>query len=121
LTACGGSDPAAQVEQAGSWAATTRELAIELRVGAVGRAYTIDLLDAAQRNVQKIRQSLRPSDFPATIRSRVPIAVRQLDSLIARTKSAVERGDVVALDAAAADANALSDTLRVLRSTLGGK
>jgi len=121
LIACGGNDPSTQVERAVSWAATTRELAIERRVGAIGRAYTADLLDAGQRDVQKIEQSLKPSDLPETIRSRVPIAVGRLDSLIASTGSAVRRGDVVALGTAAADANALGDTLRILRAALRGK
>lgn len=121
LLACSGNDPAAQVERAGSWAATTRELAIERRVGAIGRAYTTDLLDAGRRDVQKIRQSLEPSDLPEAVRSRVPAAVGRLDSLIASTQSAVQRGDVVALGTSAAEADALSDTLRVLRSALGGK
>jgi hypothetical protein len=121
LIACGGSDPAAQVERAGSWAATTRELAIERRVGAIGRAYTADLLDAGGRDVQKIAQSLKPSDLPETVRSRVPAAVGRLDSIIANARSAVRRGDAVALGTAAADADALSDTLRVLKAALGGK
>jgi hypothetical protein len=121
LIACGGSDPATQVERAGSWAATTRELAIERRVGAIGRAYTVNLLDAGRRDVQKIGQSLKPSALPETLRARVPAAVERLDAIIASTESAVRRGDLVALGTAAADANALSDTLRVLRSALGGK
>lgn len=121
LIACSGGDPATQVERAGSWAATTRELAIERRVGAIGRAYTADLLNAGRRDVQKIAQSLKPSDLPETIRSRVPAAVGRLDSVIASTASAVRRGDAVALGTAAADADALSDTLRVLKAALGGK
>jgi hypothetical protein len=121
LIACSGSDPAAQVERAGSWAATTRELAIERRVGAIGRAYTTDLLDAGRRDVQKIGQSLKPSELSETVQSRVPAAVARLDSLMARTQSAVRRGDLVALGTAAADADALGDTLRVLRAALGGK
>jgi hypothetical protein len=121
LIACAGNDPATQIERAGSWAATTRELAIERRVGAIGRAYTEDLLDAGQREVQKIEQSLKPSALPETVRSRVPVAVGRLDSLIASTGSAVRRGDAVALGTAAADANALADTLRILRAALGGK
>jgi len=121
LIACAGNDPATQIERAGSWAATTRELAIERRVGAIGRAYTADLLDAGGREVQMIQQSLKPSELPESIRSRVPIAVGRLDSVIANTGSAVRRGDVVALGMAAADANALSDTLRVLRAALVGK
>ena len=119
--ACGGNDPATQIERAGSWAATTRELAIERRVGAIGRAYTADLLDAGQREVRKIEQSLTPAKLPETVRSRIPAAVGQLDSLIASTASAVRRGDAVALGTAAANANALGDTLRILRAALGGK
>jgi len=118
LIACGGNDPSAQVERAGSWAATTRELAIERRVGAIGRAYTSDMLDAGRREVQKVAQSLKPSDLPETLRARVPAAVGRLDSVIASTASAVQRGDAVALGAAAADANALGDTLRILRAAL---
>jgi len=121
LIACGGNDPAAQVERAGSWAATTRELAIERQVRAIGRAYTTDMLDAGQREVQKIARSLKPSDLPETLQARVPAAVGRLDSVIASTRSAVRRGDAVALGAAAADANALGDTLRALRAALGNK
>jgi len=121
LIACGGNDPATQIERAGSWAATTRELAIERRVGAIGRAYTADLLDAGQREVQKIEQSLKPSALPETVRSRVPATVGRLHSVIASTGSAVRRGDAVALGTAAADANALADTLRILRAALGRK
>ena len=121
LIACGGNDPATQMQRAGSWAATTRELAIERRVGAIGRAYTADLLDAGRRDVQTIAQSLKPSELPETIRSSAPAAVGRLDSLIASTGSAVRRGDAVALGTAAADADALADTLRILRAALGGK
>jgi hypothetical protein len=121
LIACGGNDPAAQVERAGSWAATTRELAIERQVRAIGRAYTTDMLDAGQREVQKIARSLKPSDLPETLQARAPAAVGRLDSVIASTRSAVRRGDAVALGAAAADANALGDTLRALRAALGNK
>jgi hypothetical protein len=121
LIACASNDPATQIERAGSWAATTRELAIERRVGAIGRAYTADLLDAGQREVQKIEQSLKPSALPETVRSRVPATVGRLHSVIASTGSAVRRGDAVALGTAAADANALADTLRILRAALGGK
>jgi len=121
LIACGGNDPAAQIQRAGSWAATTRELAIERQVRGIGRAYTSDMLDAGQREVQKIARSLKPSDLPETLQARVPAAVGRLDSVIASTRSAVRRGDAVALGAAAADANALGDTLRALRAALGGK
>ena len=121
LVACGGNDPLTQVERAVSWAATTRELAIERRVGAIGRAYTSDMLDAGRREVQKVAQSLKPSDLPETLRARVPAAVGRLDSVIASTALAVQRGDAVALGAAAADANALGDTLRILRAALRGK
>ena len=121
LIACGGSDPAKQVDRAGSWAATTRELAIERRVGAIGRAYTVDLLDAGRRNVEKIAQSLDPSQLPESARARAPAAVRQLDSLMMRTADAVRRGDAVALGTAAAAADALGDTLRALHTELGGK
>jgi hypothetical protein len=121
LIACGGSDPATQVERAGSWAATTRELAIERGVGAIGRAYTVDLLDAGRQAVQKIAQSLDPSQLPEPTRARAPAAVKQLDSLMMRTADAVRRGDAVALGSAAASADALGDTLRVLHAELGGK
>ena len=121
LIACAGNDPAAQVGRAGSWAATTRELAIERRVGAIGRAYTADLLDAGQREVHKIARSLERAQLPETLRARVPATVGRLDSLIASTGSAVQRGDAVALGTAAAEANALAYTLRILRAALGGK
>jgi hypothetical protein len=121
LTACGGSDPAAQVERAASWAATTRELAIERSVEGIGRAYATDLLDAGRRDMQKITQSLEPSSLPASVRARVPASVKQLDALMSHTADAVRRGDVVALGAAAASADALGDTLRVLRAAVAGK
>jgi len=76
------------------------------------------MLDAGRREVQKVAQSLKPSDLPETLRARVPAAVGRLDSVIASTASAVQRGDAVALGAAAADANALGDTLRILRAAL---
>jgi hypothetical protein len=47
--------------------------------------------------------------------------VKQLDSLMMRTADAVRRGDAVALGSAAASADALGDTLRVLHAELGGK
>jgi len=121
LIACGGSDPASQIEQASSWAATTRELAIERGVGGIGRAYTTDLLDAGRRAVQKITRSLEPSTLPEPIRARVPAAVAQLDSVMMYAAEAVRRGDAVALGTAAASADAIGDTLRVLRRALGGQ
>jgi hypothetical protein len=121
LIACGGHDPATQVDRAGSWAATTRELAIERGVGAIGRSYTADLLDAGRRDVQKIVQSLDPSQLPERTRARAPAAVRQLDTLMMRTADAVRRGDVVALGTAAASADALGDTLRALHAELASK
>jgi len=121
VVACGGSDPAAQVERAGSWAATTRELAVERGLGAVGRAYTVDLLDAGRQAVHKIAQSLDPSQLPERTRARAPAAVMRLDSVMGRTADAVRRGDYVALGTAAAAADALGDTLRALHTELGGK
>jgi hypothetical protein len=119
LLGCGGSDPASQVEKAGSWAATTRELAIERRVGAIDRAYTADLLDKGRQDVAKVEQSLDPSSLPAQVRSSVTSTVARLDTLMARTADAVRRGDIVALGVAAAVADTLGGTLDSLRATLG--
>jgi len=121
LIACSGSSPASQIERAGSWAATTRELAIERGIGGIGRAYTVDLLDAGRRDVRKITRSLEPSTLPGPLRARVPAAVARLDSLMMRASDAVQRGDAVALGTAAASAHATADTLRVLRTELGSK
>jgi hypothetical protein len=121
LIACGGSEPASQIERASSWAATTRELAIERGVGGIGQAYTVDLLDAGRRDVRKITQSLKPSTLPEPVRARVPAAVAQLDSVMMRASDAVQRGDAVALGTAAASADAIGDTLRVMRAALGSK
>ena len=121
LLGCGGSDPASQVEKAGSWAATTRELAIQRRVGAIGRAYTEDLLDKGRQDVATVEQSLDPSSLPVAVRSSVPSTVARLDTLMARTADAVRRGDVVALGVAAAVADTLGSTLDSLRATMGSK
>ena len=121
LFACGGSDPASQIERASSWAATTRELAIERSVGGIGRAYTVDLLDAGRRDVRKITQTLEPSTLPEPVRARVPAVVAQLDSLMMHARAAVQRGDAVALGTAAASADAIVDSLRVMRTELGSK
>jgi hypothetical protein len=118
LLACAGNDPASQLQQAGSWAATTRELAIERQVAAVGRSYTADLLDKGRRDVHKLTESLQPSALPETLRVRAPAAIRRLDSLMAQAASAVRRGDPVALGAVASSADALGDTLRALHSAL---
>jgi len=117
--ACSGSDPASQVEKAGSWAATTRELAIQRRVGGIDRSYTADLLDKGRQDVAKVEQSLDPSSLPAQVRSSVTSTVARLDTLMARTADAVRRGDVVALGVAAAVADTLGGTLDSLRATLG--
>jgi hypothetical protein len=121
LIACGGSDPATQVQRAGSWAATTRELAIERGVNRIGRAYTIDLLEAGRRDVHTIVTSLDTSSLPDSVRSRAPAAVRRLDALMLETAGAVRRGDRVALGAAAASAAALGDTLRALHEAMSAK
>jgi len=121
LVACGGSDPASQVEKAGSWAATTRELAIQRRIGAIGRAYTENLLDKGRQDVAKVEQSLDPSSLPPEVRASVPSTVARLDTLMARTRDAVRRGDVVALGVAAAVADTLGGALDSLRATLGSK
>ena len=119
--ACGGSDPASQVEKAGSWAATTRELAIQRRIGAIGRAYTEDLLDKGRQDVAKVQQSLDPSSLPTNVRSSLPGTVARLDTLMARTADAVRRGDVVALGTAAAVADTLGGALDSLRAAMGSK
>ena len=121
LIACSGNDPASQVEKAASWAATTRELAIQRRIGAIGQAYTADLLDKGRQDVSKVEQSLDPSSLPANVRASVPGTVARLDTLMARTANAVRRGDVVALGTAAASADTLGRTLDSLRSALGSK
>ena len=109
------------IEQAGSWAATTRELAIERGANRVGRAYTVDLLVAGRRDVEKISQSLEPSTLPESLRARAPAAVARLDTLMRQTADAVRRGDPLALGAAAASADALGDTLRALHEAMGAK
>ena len=121
LIGCGGSDPATQVQRAGSWAATTRELAIERGVNRIGRAYTIDLLEAGRRDVHTIATSLDTSALPDGARTRVPAAVRRLDTLMLQTAGAVRRGDPVALGAAAASAAALGDTLRALHEAMSAR
>jgi len=118
LLACAGHDPTSQLQRAESWAATTRELAIERQIGAVGRSYTADLLDKGRQDVHKLAGSLEPSALPETLRVRAPAALHRLDSLMAHAASAVRRGDPVALGAAAASADALGDTLRAFHSAL---
>ena len=121
LIACGGSDPATQIQRAGSWAATTRELAIERGVKGVGRSYTMDLLEAGRRDVHTIATSLDTSALPESVRTRARAAVRRLDALMLQTAGAVRRGDPVALGAAAASADALGDTLRALHEAMSAK
>lgn len=119
--ACSGRDPASELERASSWASTTRELAIERSVSAVGRRYTADLLDAGRRQVEKIAGSLQPSALPETLRARTPAAVTRLDSVMLQAAGAVRRGDPVALASAAASADSLGSALRALREALGGR
>jgi hypothetical protein len=121
LIACGGSDPETLLDKAGSWAATTRELAIERRVGGVGRAYTVDLLDAGGRKVAEIARSMDPSALPADLRERASATVAELDSLMRRTADQVHRGDLVALGTSAAAADSLGRTLDSLRTAAGVK
>ena len=121
LVACGGSDPASQLQKAASWAATTRELAVERRVGAIGQAYTTDLLDAGRQEVQKIAQSLDPSTLPDSVRARAPLAVAQLDTIMARVAEAVRKGDDVGITTAAASADTLGSVLRTLHAQAGGQ
>jgi hypothetical protein len=119
LTACGASDPANQIERAASWAATTRELAIERGVGSVGRAYTLDLLDAGRKDVREIAASLDPATLPAAVRSQTPGALVQLDSVMTRAGDAVRRGNPGALATAAAAADSLGHTLKSLGERVG--
>jgi len=119
LVACGTSDPTAQIDRAASWAATTRELAIERGVRSVGRAYTLDLLDAGRKDIREIEASLDPAKLPAAARSQVPGALVQLDSIMPRAEDAVRRGNPLALGAAAAAADSLGHTLKALGDEVG--
>ena len=119
VVACGASDPAKQIERAASWAATTRELAIERGVGSVGRAYTLDLLDAGRKDVREIEASLDPATLPAAVRSQVPGVLVQLDSSMTRAGDAVRRGNPLVLGAAAAAADSLGHTLKSLGEQAG--
>jgi hypothetical protein len=117
---CAGNTPSKQLESAESWAATTRELAIQRRVEGVGRAYAADLLDAGRQRVRKLATSIDPSKLPTDARA-APAAVARLDTLMGRTAESVRRGDVVALGLDAAAADALGDTLRALRERVPGQ
>jgi hypothetical protein len=119
VVACGVSDPAKQIERAASWAVTTRELAIERGVGSVGRAYTLDLLDAGRKDIRKIEASLDPAKVPAAVRSQVPGALVELDSTMTRAGDAVRRGNPLLLGAAAAAADSLGHTLESLGEQAG--
>jgi hypothetical protein len=119
LVGCGASDPSTQIERAASWAATTRELAIERGTGSVGRAYTLDLLDAGRQDVRKLEASLDPATLPAAVRSQAPAALVQLDTVMARAADAVRRGNPLALGTAAAAADALGRTLDALSEQVG--
>jgi hypothetical protein len=119
LVACSASDPANQIERAASWAATTRELAIERGAGNVGRAYTLDLLDAGRTNVHEIEASLDPAKLPAAVRSQAPGALVQLDTVMTRAGDAVRMGNPLALNAAAAAADSLGHTLKSLSEQVG--
>ena len=119
LIACGASKPTAQLDRAASWAATTRELAIERSLGSVGRRYTTQLLDAGLKDVRKIAQSLDSKTLPAGVRDRIPPALAQLDTVMTRTAQSVDRGDLVGLGINAAAADALGDTLQALRKAAG--
>lgn len=121
VAACAPEPPPKQIEMAESWAATTRELAIQRRVGSIGRAYAEQLLDAGRRNVREIATAIDPTTLPPDTRLAVPAALAHLDSLMACTAESVRRGDVVALGLNAAAADALGDTLRALRAKAGGE
>ena len=118
-TACAANKPTAQLDRAASWAATTRELAIERSLGTIGRRYTTRLLDAGQKELRKISQSLDSGTLPVEVRGRVPPALARLDTIMTRTAQSVDRGDLVALRASAAAADALGDTLQALRKAAG--
>jgi len=118
---CGSKTPPKQLESAESWAATTRELAIQRRVGSVGRAYTEDMLEAGRRDVREIATAIDLSKLPPDARAAVPLALARLDTLMRQTAESVRRGDVVALGLDAAAADALGDTLRALRTKAGGE
>jgi hypothetical protein len=119
VVACSASDPAQQIERAASWAATTRELAIERGVGSVGRAYTLDLLAAGRKDVREIEASLDPATLPAAVQSQVPGALVRLDSSMTRAGDAVRRGNPLMLGAAAAAADSLGHTLKSLGDQAG--
>jgi hypothetical protein len=119
IVACSASDPAHQIERAASWAATTRELAIESGVGSIGRAYTLDLLDAGRKDIRKIETSLDSTKLPAAVRSQVPGALEQLDSVMTRAGDAIRRGNPGALGIAAEAADSLGHTLKSLGEQAG--
>jgi len=119
LVACGANDPAAQIERAASWAATTRELAVERGVGSVGRSYTLDLLDAGQKDIRGIEASLDLTTVPAAVRSQVPGALVRLDSVMTRAGDAVRRGNPDVLGSAAEAADSLGHTLKSLGEQAG--
>jgi hypothetical protein len=98
---------------------TTRELAIERGVGSVGRAYTLDLLDAGRKDIREIETSLDPAKVPAAVRSQVPGALVELDSTMTRAGDAVRRGNPLLLGAAAAAADSLGHTLQSLGEQAG--
>jgi hypothetical protein len=119
LAACGANKPTAQLDRAASWAATTRELAIERSLGSVGRHYTVQLLRAGRKDVRTIARSLDYAALPAGVRDRVPATLAQLDTIMTRTAESVDRGDLVGLGANGAAADALGDTLQTLRKAAG--
>jgi hypothetical protein len=89
-------------------------------VDAIGRAYTEQLLESGRREVHKIATSLDASTLPTDIRERTPAALAQLEALMQAAAGSVRRGDRGALGAHAAAADALGDTLHVLRLKAGG-
>ena len=113
LVACGGGKPADQIRRAASWAATTRELAIERGLRHVGRAYTLDLLESGQRDVREIAGGLSGSILPPGARG-APDVIRQLDAVMTQAAAAIRQGNPGSLGAAGAAAGALGSRLDTL-------
>lgn len=117
---CGSRTPPKQLQTAESWAATTRELAIQRRVGSIRRAYTEQLLESGRRGVREVAGAIDLAKLAPDTRAAVPAALAQLDTLMGRTAESVRRGDAVALGLDAEAADALGSTLRALRTKAGG-
>ena len=113
LSACGGGKPADQIRRAASWAATTREIAIERGLQHIGRAYALDLLESGQGNVRETVARLSASTLPPGARG-APDVIRQLDAVMTQATVAIRQGSPGSLGAAGAAASALGSRLDAL-------